>query len=677
MSSTYIMQKYGNRNFDNTVFYIGACHGFSYDPFIKWLVKRGCKVVLGYFKSVSTPMSLIDINDLFDQLMKESAEENWRLENIDEAGKNGENRLLNFNENMFQRGLRFIAPAFNASKRMLYIGSGDFFYSGISTIQGKVYYAYEEDPEPEDLKPASGINVRSYLFLNQRFSQKTTGITGQDGSFVLPDMRSGLYVLSAIDPSGEEKLVSVILDQEKIDSGKIILPAEPVVDVLVENEEGERITDAEVVFTGVDGSTANGVLTATKSKDQAFRATLSEQEYEITVNPGNDDYIQTSIKFTVSSGYPRRHELTIRLQKYFTVSGTVFDEETEEPLSSVVVAASGDAGESTAVSENGNYTIKGLKQGDCTLTFAKEGYESRSLDVSVENNTILPDLYLKRDNERTLLIQYLNEKLVPVFGTADGINAKFRNSSQFASYNETYGMLNNRILGSMIADLDLDGHPEMVTIQLLFREEPDPDSNYPAVHYAITYYDVKNNKVRQVDSAETEAVGYYTVGHFMTLISGNPDECKGGPKEDPGAVRLVTAWYGWDEYSSTKRQYTIWSFTDNTIEYDLGANSIGANQHSWLYRVLENGDKTIVFESKQNTVIAGSYRSFQEAFEQEFIRHLSEIGLEDFMSGAFLASPSNLKEYIDKIHFVSYVDTEKDGTVYTGPLNEYISESAE
>ena len=675
MSSAYIMERYADRNFDNTVFYIGACFGFSHMPFNEWLIERGCREVLGYTNSVNLNMSLLDVNDLFDQLMKESASEKWRLESVGEAAENKENPVLNLIENIAQEGLRKISSWAGKADEMYYIGSDDFFYTGTGTIRGKVYYSYEENPSPEDLKPASGINVRSFLFLNQEFTEKTSAVSGEDGSFELPEMRSGLYVLQAEVPDSDGKLVSVILDEEKTKEGKIILPSPPIVDVILENEDRERITDAQVGFTDSDGTTTPAMLT-NAGGDTTFRAKLSEKTYEIEVIP-NDDYIPTSVSYTIPSGYPRRHIVTVTLEKYCTVSGMVSDEETSEPLSGVVVTVSGTNGESSAVSENGLYTVKELLKGDYTITFEADGYETQSLTATLQGKTALSPVYMKRSDERGLLLQYLNEVLIPEYGTADGVNALIKNMASYAAYNEVYDQLNNRILGSMIADFDQDSHPEMVTVRLSFREDPDPSNMYPLVHYTISYYDVKDGKVREVDSIDTEAAAYYTVGHFMTVISGNPYECNGGPRQDPGIIRLVTASYGWDEYSSTMRQVTAWSFTEDSIEYDFGASSTGANQHSWMYRLSENGEKTIAFESKQDTAIAGDYGSYQEAFEQEFTIPLSEIGLEDFMSGAFLASPSNLQEYTEKTHFVSYVDTEKDGTVYTERLQEYIASWAE
>ena len=81
-----------------------------------------------------------------------------------------------------------------------------------------------------------------------------------------------------------------------------------------------------------------------------------------------------------------------------TVSGTLIDEETNEPLIGATVQVKGDPAHGTATDYDGTFTLK-VKQSGATLEFKYIGYESRSEKVPAGKHVDLGTIAMKSDSK--------------------------------------------------------------------------------------------------------------------------------------------------------------------------------------------------------------------------------------------------------------------------------------
>lgn len=281
MTSGYLMERYAESSFDNTVFYIGACEGACFPGFNEWLLNHGCQVVLGYTNAVNVNMSLLDFNDLFDQLTANNSQVEWRTQNLSEANENNENRFVNVVENIAQESLRKISELINNSTGMLLMGNDDFFYRGDGTLSGHVYYLYNLDEGRTEEKPCEGASLTPHLFKNQVFEGQDGITTASDGSFSFKELRCGVYAIEVKNDLRQENIVSIVFDRESLDGGKIYLPGPSLKGKVVEKQTGKPIEGAKVELTGKRDGVKHEVVTDAEGIWDWVYAT---QSYDIVVS---------------------------------------------------------------------------------------------------------------------------------------------------------------------------------------------------------------------------------------------------------------------------------------------------------------------------------------------------------------------------------------------------------
>lgn len=281
ITSGYLMERYATASFDNTVFYIGACYGVSYPSFDEWLLNHGCQVVLGYSNSVNVNMSLLDFNDLFDQLTANSNRVAWRTEDLSEASENNENRIINLFENIPQESLRKISEWINKSTEMLLIGNDGFFYRGDGTLDGSVYYRYIFEEGRTEERPCVGASVTPHLFKNQAFEEKSEVKTDNNGSFSFEKLRCGNYAIEVKNDLNQESVVSIVFDQESLDGGKIYLPGPSLRGKVIEKQTGKPIEGAAVELTGKRDGDKHELMT---DEEGVWEWIYATQQYNVVIS---------------------------------------------------------------------------------------------------------------------------------------------------------------------------------------------------------------------------------------------------------------------------------------------------------------------------------------------------------------------------------------------------------
>ncbi len=139
---------------------------------------------------------------------------------------------------------------------------------------------------------------------------------------------------------------------------------------------------ADITITASNDSA--GTYTTTTNATGAFVRSLPANETTgttYTVTAENDTYQPASTAATITVGNTTTQDFSLE-QRDGTVTGTVTDAETGDPISGATISA-GDS--QTSTTSNGGYTLS-LAPGEYSLLVAADGYQDSSVSITVEPN---------------------------------------------------------------------------------------------------------------------------------------------------------------------------------------------------------------------------------------------------------------------------------------------------
>ena len=457
MSSGFIMDRYQDRRFDNTIMYLASCSSLCDRSFNDWLLNHGCSDVFGYKITADTYSNMCLLNQLAKGLSSQSDTHANRLktfsEVIEDVGRldaramvdhayevdqknslpdqfeyeDNENwktpwfaeisnlRQYESNQERMKQELEELKkkqPTYKNGQEvkyrdntLYYVGRDDFLLSGTGDVRGRILYQeVDEKGEPvPDTKPepVKGARVTVRRLLNRSFSSRKGRMVKvkNDGTFSLSDWPMGHLVLTVEVGGKESDPYQLYLADDEWDGGDIYLTLHrPVLYIHVKDSEGNIVNDAKVTLKGDDGSLYNAKVKS-RSSGKSFMARVDAQHYTVNVVPNDTHLSEATVEIDVPDSEPWVHDVTIvldEIEETCDISGIVCDAKTKGRLQDAEVSWSGPSGEGVALTDpDGNYEIERIKAGEYTLTFGKAGYESQTKTVKAKVDTAMPTIYLE------------------------------------------------------------------------------------------------------------------------------------------------------------------------------------------------------------------------------------------------------------------------------------------
>ena len=193
-STDVVMNEYGNRRFDNTVFYMNVCYGLGDYTFNRFLLEHGARAMIGSTETIG-------VNPMKEVNFASSSAHNWYnfwkqylrviTDGDYETGK------------LYRRGPS-LWKAFEVGNNTYYLGqeknegflmvcrdpeAEHFRYVGSEKAKGIVN---------QDEKPVAGATVTAYRYMNHELVEKESVTTGKDGVFSFENMlETGTYIFRA------------------------------------------------------------------------------------------------------------------------------------------------------------------------------------------------------------------------------------------------------------------------------------------------------------------------------------------------------------------------------------------------------------------------------------------------------------------------------------------------
>lgn len=272
MSSNYLINRYQNLFFDNSLIYIGACDGMADYRLPAFFIDHGAKIVMGYQAPVATSVERSNFEAVFKELLETKKEDNLKSikEAVDDRG------LLKKAWSGFAAVVYHVGellpennPVFHVERAdgrsygiALETYSDDFTLKSYGNLTGKIQIkeleiTYEEDGTMamvERLKDADSVEVWPYYFMNQTFENENGVVfTDEDGMFALEDLRYGVYALEIIGENIDSTVSGVTLAEEAFDGGTItVLRKNTACEMPVMIRDGDEeypASEAHAVFT--------------------------------------------------------------------------------------------------------------------------------------------------------------------------------------------------------------------------------------------------------------------------------------------------------------------------------------------------------------------------------------------------------------------------------------------
>ena len=391
MTNRYIMERYSDSFFDNTVFYLGACYGVSFYEFDEWCINRGCQLLIGYMKQTQVTLSLLDFGDFFDGLTAKNGNVSWRTYDVQEAGSLYDINPFfypNFAENVLQFELRWFSKASSASEHVGLLGNNNLFYRGDGTLKGHVCYLYSSEDGKTTEKPCKDAEITPHFFMNRSFSQKSSVKTDADGAFSVEKMQCGVYALEVKDTLDRTEVTSIVFDQKELDGGKICLPGPSLFGQVVDKKTKQPIQGAEVTLNGLSDGTVEHLTT---DENGFWEWTYATQKYDIYVSYQDLDGVYHE---NVIPGTDKKRLIT-ELGEDYRVTGKAVDALTGEPLPETRVACVDQNGKEvsyTSSDKDGLFELDGLPEGESTLVFTHEEYADKSMTITMTSDHPLNEL---------------------------------------------------------------------------------------------------------------------------------------------------------------------------------------------------------------------------------------------------------------------------------------------
>ena len=259
VGGNYIIQRYQDTFFDNTIFYTGACHGACDERLISFCIDHGMKAYIGYKKSVSVVVEPERFNRIFSNLKK--------------VMKDGQTESIYSSSDIFTATDNLYCHAKDRDWRII----------GIGSVRGKVDSLVEKVKISEDGtatterggEPIENAAVSFCRFMNQQFERTKTVTTGSDGLFTIDDLNWGVYGIEVDTGSGEVFYSGMTLAEDDFDAGTIHVgrsTAQIEGNVYVEGTDGQRTPAAafDVFLTLNDEDPAKRVTRAIRGQNGRF-----------------------------------------------------------------------------------------------------------------------------------------------------------------------------------------------------------------------------------------------------------------------------------------------------------------------------------------------------------------------------------------------------------------------
>ncbi len=194
VSTDFIMDRYADATFDNTVFYLAVC-GLARDTeFCQFLFDHGAQAVIGSYYDLWNFVDY-DYCGQFADLLTSRDEGAERTHSIKEAVE---------------------ACGWEKLGMVAYYRSGDFAYAGTGTLEGAVV------SDPLAGTTVADAVVTAYRYIDHAFELTDATRTGADGRFSFPNLPWGTYV---VDVAGTDKraCAEIVYGGTRADGGSVYL----------------------------------------------------------------------------------------------------------------------------------------------------------------------------------------------------------------------------------------------------------------------------------------------------------------------------------------------------------------------------------------------------------------------------------------------------------------------
>ncbi len=244
-TSRFIMDKWQDCMFDNTIVYFGVCYGASDEELIQFFLSHGACAFISYPGSIVTGRERDYFRSTFTNLSRLIPEEQ-RCKTITEAVESLEWRYI--------PGLAFtqmFKSAQNPQIRQTYTNRPDYTLYGYGELSGTVAIA-EETESVSAVLTLSGARVTAYRYLNHTFTKAATTTVEEDGAFSFPNLEYGVYAVVVEKLHFQEAVTGIIFQNREQDGGVIALIPEGnfITGTVLDEETKLPVAGAEVSCIG-------------------------------------------------------------------------------------------------------------------------------------------------------------------------------------------------------------------------------------------------------------------------------------------------------------------------------------------------------------------------------------------------------------------------------------------
>ena len=228
-------------------------------------------------------------------------------------------------------------------------------------------------------------------------------VTGENGQFQFEDVSTGTYTLTATRAGYGSNSITVAVSENETAQATIFL-----------DQQTEPLDSTGTILgTVLDADTNEPIANASVTAEPGLSAPVTGEDGQFqfedvpvgsyTLTAARAGYDSSSVSVGVSVG--RTVQATIFLDQEEaaatgTISGTVFNASTDEPLARASVTT--DPPLSAPVTgEDGQFQFEDVPVGSYTLTATRAGYDSSSVSVGVsESETVEASIFLEPDTSR-------------------------------------------------------------------------------------------------------------------------------------------------------------------------------------------------------------------------------------------------------------------------------------
>lgn len=215
VSTDFIMDRYADVTFDNTVFYLAICNLMQDETFTTFLIQHGAQAVIGSWGELFNFVDY-DYCGMLGEL----------LTSVQDSGAHTWSLLSAMRESNF-----------DAIGMMMVYRTSDFFYWGEGAMRGTVAERAGGADGEGEATPVANADIALYRFINQRFEVLDVTRADEQGRFSF-GARSGTdwgtYVLEVTAPDGRRAYADVNFGADDIGCGTIYLESGADADAAIE-----------------------------------------------------------------------------------------------------------------------------------------------------------------------------------------------------------------------------------------------------------------------------------------------------------------------------------------------------------------------------------------------------------------------------------------------------------